>query len=133
MASSLLHLSKIVLVPSFSISAQTPDADILGIAVSLSPENAVPGTAALASELKQTAAGPVWSHEVVWQYSGMIQFSMSQRIYRAGAIVMHTQEGQVLVLHKNDVMQNTPLRPTINAGLLRSQVMVSASTLNPLI
>lgn len=132
MNNRLLRLAVVILVPDSELLPDTPDAEIIDLCKTLLPEDHIPGTTALTSEGKPTTSGQVFTSELSYSFAGTISEERNARILKAGAVVAHATNGDVLVIHKNDLFNNTKLRPEVNSAGLRTQVKFSISTLKPL-
>ncbi|HRZ96036.1 MAG TPA: hypothetical protein P5084_00655 [Paludibacter sp.] len=130
--SALLHIISIQLVPIGEISANMTDSQITALAETKPREKHTPGSATLSTAQKPSASGQVYQSEVSWSIPKMITQTDSQRITGTGAILLKTIQGQNILIYRNDVFQNTRLRPAFDSTTLRTQISFNINTVKPL-
>ena len=130
--SALLHIISIQLVPIDEISQNMTDAAITALAETKPREKHTPGSATLSTAQKPSASGQVYQSEISWSIPKMITETDSQRITGTGAILLKTIQGQNILFYRNDVFQNTRLRPAFDFTTLRTQISFNITTIKPL-
>lgn len=133
MRNKLLRLAAVYLVPAESIPAESTNEQIAELCASLDPEDHIPGSAAITSEGKPTTSGQVYTSEMSFAIQGSVDAELNSCILTTGAIVCRATNDQVVVLYRNDIFNNTRMRPEINSSGLRSQIKFTITTTKPLI
>ncbi|MEC5157073.1 hypothetical protein [Chryseobacterium sp. MP_3.2] len=130
--SALLHLTQIKLLSRSEITEDLTDAEVISLAENKVREKHTPGSAMISTTQKPTIAGVSYQTELSWSIPKMITEADSDRINSVGAILLKTIQGQNILIYRNDVFQNTRMRPNYDTTLLRSQITFTISTIKPL-
>lgn len=130
--SALLHLTAVHLLPASEISEEMTDAQIIEAAGAKVRERHTPGSATLSTSQKPTVSGPVYQSEISWSVPKMLTEADSNRLLETGAILIRTMQWQDILIYRNDVFQNTRLRPSFENTPLRSQITFGITTIKPL-
>lgn len=130
--SALLHIISIQLVPIDEISQNMTDAAITALAETKPREKHTPGSVTLSTSQKPSASGLTCQSEVSWSIPKMITRADRERISDTGAILLKTIQGQNILIYRNDVFQNTRLRPAFDSTTLRTQISFNITTIKPL-
>ncbi|MHA7822486.1 hypothetical protein ACVVIH_06960 [Chryseobacterium arthrosphaerae] len=90
-----------------------------------------PGSAYYDFEIKPTVSGIFLLNTIVLSIPG---FNVDlKKFYDIRAVVAESLSGsdiKMIVMHKNDYFSNTPIQPTLNASLDRTQIKFSTSSLD---
>ena len=130
--SALLHIISIQLIPMEEISGNMADAAVTDLAETKLREKHTPGSATLTTSQKPSSSGQVFQSEISWSVPKMLTQSETERITATGAILLKTIQNQNILIYRNDVFQNTRLRPVFDSTTLRSQISFNITTIKPL-
>lgn len=122
MKSEPLLLSSIHLIGRSLITEEMTDADIIQLVTADNEIYYTPGTAAFLQEYKNSLAGGSWQAEFGFSFPGKITEEQADRLISCGAAVLHSEDGQTIVFHKNDALSNTGLKPDIQSGTAKTVV-----------
>ena len=130
--SALLHIISIQLVPIEEIPTNMTDAAITDLAETKPREKHTPGSLTLTTSQKPSSSGQVYQSEVSWSVPKMFTQTDTDRIAGTAAILLKTIQGQNILIYRNDVFQNTRLRPAFDSTTLRTQISFNITTIKPL-
>ena len=130
--SALLHIISIQIVPFGEISANMTDETIIALAESKLREKHTPGSVTLSTSQKPSSSGQVYQSEISWSVPKMLTQTDTDRITGTAAILLKTIQGQNILIYRNDLFQNTRLRPAFDSTTLRSRITFNITTIKPL-
>lgn len=123
------YVCEIKLVPRDLLYSGVQDGEIMSIAKELVPEYFTPGTAFLGEEIKNSSSGRFREMSFKYMFPGKIQQKKELQIRNAVAVIITTNRGGKIVLHRNDFFCNTPLKWEIDSDLLKTQVKTTIKTI----
>lgn len=132
MKSEPLLLSAIHLIETSLITEEMQDDEIIQLATAANEEYHTPGSAVFLQEYKTSLPGGSWQAEFGFSFPGKIKEEQAERLINCGAAVLHSEDGQTIVFHKNDALSNSRLKPDIQSGSSKTVVKYIINSLTSL-